>query len=125
MAKLYTVLQFQTNPKCGNSFHTLFNYILRENLMTQDRIIYLNKEFVDKDQATVHVSSHGFSRGSAIFEVLSYYLIENNSFVFRLDRHIKRLFKSASSLNMELPVTSEELMEAVLETVRRNNCKQG
>ncbi|MFH1123910.1 MAG: aminotransferase class IV [Pseudomonadota bacterium] len=93
--------------------------------MLEDRIVYMNGEFVVWGQATVHIMSHSFGRGSAIFEVLSLHETEAGSAVFRLDEHIDRLFKTAGLLEMELPLGSKGFQEAVLETVKRNGITQG
>ena len=93
--------------------------------MLEDRIVYMNGEFVVWGQATVHIMSHSFGRGSAIFEVLSLHETEAGSAVFRLEEHIDRLFKTAGLLEMELPLGSKGFQEAVLETVKRNGITQG
>ncbi len=93
--------------------------------MLKDRVIYLNGEFIPWDKATVHLFSHSFARGSAIFEVISVHKSERGAAVFRLDEHIKRLFRSARSLQMELSLSEEGMQEAVLATVRENRIADG
>ena len=93
--------------------------------MLEDRIIYLKGAFVGWDQATVHMMSHSFSRGSAIFEVISFHETANGPAVLRLDENITRLFRTAQLLDMELPISRDELHEAVLNTVKRNALRQG
>lgn len=93
--------------------------------MLQDRIVFLDGEFVPWNQATVHVMSHSFSRASAIYEILSLHESNAGPAVFRLDEHIDRLFKSAELLHMELPISPEQFHEVVLDTVRRNGLTQG
>lgn len=93
--------------------------------MLEDRIIYLKGDFVGWDQATVHMMSHSFSRGSAIFEVISFHETANGPAVLRLDENITRLFRTAQLLDMELPISRDELHEAVLNTVKRNALRQG
>ncbi len=93
--------------------------------MLQDRIVFLDGEFVPWNQATVHVMSHSFSRASAIYEILSLHESSAGPAVFRLDEHIDRLFKSAELLHMELPMSPERFHEVVLDTVRRNGLSQG
>jgi len=93
--------------------------------MLSDRIVYLNGEFVPWENATVHIMSHSFGRGSAIFEVISCHGTDNGPVVFRLQEHIKRLFKSAELLDMELPISHEEFYSAVTGTVKKNQLNQG
>ena len=93
--------------------------------MIEDRIVYLKGEFVPWENATVHIMSHSFGRGSAIFEVISLHKTAAGPAIFRLEAHIDRLFRSAEFLDMELPLSKEALCEAVAETVKRNGLQQG
>ena len=93
--------------------------------MLEDRSVYLNGEFIAWERANVHIMCHSFGRGSAIFEVLSLHDTPSGPAVFRLDEHIRRLYRSASLLDMTLPMEKEEFHEAVLETVRRNGIREG
>ena len=93
--------------------------------MIEDRIVYLKGEFVPWENANVHIMSHSFGRGSAIFEVISLHKTASGPAIFRLDAHINRLFKSAGFLDMELPLSKEAICQAVAETVKRNELEQG
>ena len=93
--------------------------------MLSDRIVFLNGEFVAWEQATVHIMSHSFGRATAIFEVISCHLTDSGPAVFRLQEHIKRLFKTAELLDMELPLTHQEFYNAVTGTVKQNQLNQG
>jgi branched-chain amino acid aminotransferase len=93
--------------------------------MIEERIVYLDGDFVPWDQARVHLMCHSLGRGSAIFEVLSFHSTVAGTAVFRLDEHIGRLFRTAGLLDMDLPLSKEGFHQAVLETVSRNNLKQG
>ena len=93
--------------------------------MLEDRIIYLNGEFVEWEKATVHVMSHSLARGSAIFEVMSFHQTENGPALFRLDEHVNRLFRTAELLSMKLALSKEALQHAVLETVKTNHLNEG
>ncbi len=81
--------------------------------------IYLNGEFVTKENAKVSVYDHGFLYGDGIFEGIRVY----NGNVFRLREHIERLYESALSIMLEIPLTIEEMMDAVVQTVRRNGLR--
>ena len=93
--------------------------------MLNERVVYLNGEYRPWDEANVHIMSHSFGRGSAIFEVIGFHETPAGPAVFRLDEHVTRFRKSASLLEMEPPLTAGELHEAVLETIRRNGLKSG
>ena len=71
--------------------------------MIEDRLVWINGDFVKWSEATVHMMSHSFARGSTIFEVISFYATASGPAVFRLHDHIARLEKSAAYLDMELP----------------------
>lgn len=93
--------------------------------MLEDRCVNINGGFVAWKDATVHMMSHGFSRGSTIFEVISFHATDRGVVVFRLEDHIRRLFRSAELLDMELPVDQDALCEAVAETIRKNRVENG
>jgi len=93
--------------------------------MLTERIVYINGELIDWNRATVHLMSHSFARGSAVFEVLSFHKTGFGPAVFRLDEHLVRLFKTVELLDMEIRITAEDLQEAVKTTIRRNGLLEG
>jgi len=93
--------------------------------MLQDRIVFVNGEFISWNKATVHIMSHSFSRGSAIFEVLSIHDTPFGPAAFRLDEHIDRLSRTAKLLDFKLPLSLGEISQVVLETVQRNTVTGG
>ena len=93
--------------------------------MLEERWVYKNGSFVKWPEATVHMMSHSFARGSTIFEVISFYETASGPAVFRLHDHIARLEKSAAYLHMELPAGHDDLCRAVAETVQRNRLAKG
>ena len=93
--------------------------------MLEERWVHKNGSFVRWADATVHMMSHSFARGSTIFEVISFYATASGPAVFRLHDHIARLEKSAAYLDMELPGGHDALCRAVAETVRRNRLEKG
>jgi branched-chain amino acid aminotransferase len=93
--------------------------------MLEDRSVYVNGDFVAWENASVHMMSHGFSRGSTIFEVISFHENRHGVVVFRLKDHISRFFRSAELLDMALPPTHADLCEAVVATIRKNEVRKG
>ncbi len=93
--------------------------------MLSQRKVWLNGRMIPWDQATAHIMSHSFSRGSAIFEVFGFHDTVAGPAIFRLDEHFKRLWRSAELLNMTLPQTKAELERAVMETIKINGLVQG
>ncbi|ABO67936.1 MULTISPECIES: branched-chain-amino-acid transaminase [Geobacillus] len=78
--------------------------------------IFLNGEFVTKENAKISVYDHGFLYGDGVFEGIRVY----SGNVFRLEEHIDRLYNSAKSIMLNIPYTKDEMINHVLETVRRN-----
>jgi branched-chain amino acid aminotransferase len=93
--------------------------------MLEEREVYFNGEFRPWNEAQVHVMSHSFGRGSAIFEVIGFYVTPLGPAVFRLDEHLLRFWKSAALLGMVPPLTSEALAEAILTLVKRSGLQNG
>jgi branched-chain amino acid aminotransferase len=93
--------------------------------MLNSRAVYLGGEFRPWDEAKVHLMSHSFGRGSAIFEVIGFHETQAGPAVFRLDEYVSRFAKSASLLEMELPLTKAELQKAILQTVKRSGLGSG
>ena len=81
--------------------------------------IYLNGEFVDEENAKISVFDHGLLYGDGIFEGMRSY----HGKVFRLKEHIDRLWDSAKSIALDIPMTKEEMAEATNNTVTINNFK--
>src|SRR5262245_35688026 len=83
--------------------------------------IYINGKLVDKADAKVSVYDHGFLYGDGVFEGIRIY----ESKVFRLHQHIDRLYESARAIHLEIPISQEEMMAAVQNTVKANNRDNG
>lgn len=84
-----------------------------------EQVVYINGEFVPKSKATISVFDHGFLYGDGVFEGIRAY----NGYVFKLKEHIDRLYASAHSIMLNIPITKEELSRAVVETLKRNSLK--
>jgi branched-chain amino acid aminotransferase len=78
--------------------------------------IYINGKFYDKDNAKVSVFDHGLLYGDGVFEGIRSY----NCRVFKLNEHIDRLFESAQSIMLKIALTKEQLIQAVLLTLKAN-----
>mgnify|MGYP001626194864 FL=1 len=82
-------------------------------------LVYIDGEFVPRSQAKVSVFDHGLLYGDGVFEGIRSY----NGVVFKLLEHIDRLYDSAKTILLNIPVTKEEMVKIVLETLKRNNLK--
>ena len=83
------------------------------------RLVYLNGKFVPEEQAMVSVFDHGFLYGDGVFEGIRAY----DGRVFRLEDHVRRLFDSAQAIMLKIPISQEEMAQAILETLRKNNLR--
>lgn len=82
--------------------------------------IWFDGKFVPWEAAKIHVLSHVIHYGSGVFEGIRCYNTKKGSAVLRLDAHLDRMLGSAKIYRMPIPYTKEQLIEACLETVRRN-----
>ena len=80
-------------------------------------LIYIDGEFLPQAEAKVSVFDHGLLYGDGVFEGIRSY----NGRVFKLDEHLERLYDSAKSIMLEIPISIETMEETVLETLRRNH----
>jgi branched-chain amino acid aminotransferase len=83
-------------------------------------LIYIDGEFLPKAEAKVSVFDHGLLYGDGVFEGIRSY----NSRVFKLDEHLERLYDSAKSIMLQIPIPIETMKETVLETLRRNHLRE-
>src|SRR4051812_17280104 len=83
--------------------------------------IYIDGKFLDEQNATVSVFDHGLLYGDGVFEGIRAYAGR----VFKLQEHIDRLFYSAKAILLTIPISHAAIMEAVLETCRRNEIRDG
>jgi branched-chain amino acid aminotransferase len=85
--------------------------------------VWHNGELIDWDDANVHVMTHALHYGTTVFEGIRCYKTERGSEVFRLPEHITRLYHSAKMYRMELALTRQDYLDAVLETIRANQLR--
>jgi len=83
--------------------------------------IYIDGKFYSEANAKVSVFDHGLLYGDGIFEGIRFY----NGRVFRLQEHLERLWNSARSICLDIPMTRQEMTEALLETIRENHLREG
>lgn len=81
--------------------------------------IYLNGKFVDKEKAAVSVFDHGLLYGDGVFEGIRSY----DSLIFKCEEHINRLFETAKAIRLDIPLSKEELAQAIADTLKKNKLK--
>lgn len=85
--------------------------------MAKELLIYIDGKFYPKSEAKISVYDHGLLYGDGVFEGIRAY----NGFVFHLKEHIDRLYRSAHPIMLKIPMTKEQLIKAVLETLKKND----
>jgi branched-chain amino acid aminotransferase len=83
--------------------------------------IYINGKLYDKPDAKISVYDHGLLYGDGVFEGIRVY----EGKVFRLAEHVERLYDSARSIRLEIPMTREQMAQAVNDTVTANTKRNG
>jgi branched-chain amino acid aminotransferase len=87
--------------------------------MTNELQIYIDGKYYPKSEAKISVYDHGFLYGDGVFEGIRAY----NGVVFKLKEHVDRLYRGAHAIMLNIPLTKEEMVQAVVETLRKNNMK--
>jgi len=82
--------------------------------------IYIDGKYYSEKNATVSVFDHGLLYGDGIFEGIRAY----NGRVFKLKEHIDRLYYSAKAILLDIPISHEEMMKAVVDTCRANKLRE-
>ena len=82
--------------------------------------IWKNGELVPWAAATFHVSAHGLHYGSGVFEGIRCYQTEFGPALFRVKEHYERFHASAAIYNFKIPYSVEELIDATVELISRN-----
>lgn len=91
--------------------------------MEKTKFIWMDGEFVDWDNAKIHILSHVIHYGTGVFEGLRCYDSKQGSVIFRLPDHTDRLFNSAKIYRMEIPYAHDELNKVVVELIKMNGLK--
>lgn len=84
-------------------------------------VVYVDGAFYAPDKAKISVFDHGLLYGDGCFEGIRFY----NGRVFKLDRHLERMFESARMIGLTPPVTKERMRELILETCSRSGLVDG
>mgnify|MGYP000508458432 FL=1 len=86
--------------------------------------IWFDGEMIDWQDANTHLLTHTLHYGLGVFEGVRAYSTRKGPSIFRLDDHTDRLFKSAETVNMEIPYSKEVLNAAHQEVIKANNLKE-
>lgn len=87
--------------------------------MEKELLVYIDGEYYPKSKAKISVYDHGLLYGDGVFEGIRAY----NGVVFKLQEHIDRIYRSASVIMLDIPLRKGEMVNAVLETLQKNNLR--
>ncbi len=87
--------------------------------MNQEMLVYIDGDYFPKSEAKLSVFDHGFLYGDGVFEGIRAY----NGIVFKLKEHVARLYQSAHVITLPIPLTKDQMVNAVVETLRKNKLK--
>ncbi len=95
------------------------------SMSDREGFIWYNGEFVPWQEANTHVLTHTLHYGGGVFEGVRAYQTDQGTAIFRLRDHTSRLFNSAKIISMPLPYSPQQISQAQLDTVRKNNMRYG
>jgi branched-chain amino acid aminotransferase len=110
---------YRSFPKNISNHTTIRNVNTEGKPMQKELQVYIDGVLYPKSQAKVSVYDHGLLYGDGVFEGIRAY----HGIVFKLKEHITRLYRSAHALMLQIPLTKEEMIQAVLETLRKNKLR--
>ncbi len=79
--------------------------------------IYLDGKFVEKQDAKISVFDHGLLYGDGAFEGIRSY----DSLIFKCEEHIDRLYETADAIELTIPLSKDEMIQRIADTLKENN----
>lgn len=92
---------------------------------TENKLIWKNGSFQSWNDSNVHILSHTLHYGTGVFEGVRAYKTANGAAVFRLLEHTERLFNAAKKLNINVPYSIDEVVNAQCEVLNENKLEEG
>ena len=83
--------------------------------------VYIDGKLYDKEDAKISVFDHGLLYGDGVFEGIRSY----GGKVFRLDAHLDRLWNSAKAIHLAIPISRQQMAEAIRQTLAVNSIQDG
>ena len=83
----------------------------------KELFIYVNGEFLPDSQAKISVMDHGLLYGDGCFDAWC----GRNGFIFQLDAHLDRLYRSVYALKINLNMPKAEMRQKIIESVHMNS----
>lgn len=92
----------------------------------EDTLVYMDGRYIPWSDSKIHVSTHAFLYGTAVFEGIRAYWNPKKSqlYVFSLKEHCDRLERNARMMGFDGAPTSEELQRTVVTLLQKNGFEQ-
>jgi len=94
-------------------------YRREEKIVPKELEVYIDGKLYPKSEAKISVYDHGLLYGDGVFEGIRAY----DNVVFKLKEHIERLYESAHTIMLHIPMTQKEMVKAVVEILKKNQLK--
>ena len=91
------------------------------DLTNKNKKIWKNGDLVSWDECNVHSLTHTLHYGVGVFEGVRAYNTDNGPAIFRVKEHTERLFEAAKIVNIDIPYSTEEIIEAQKTVLLKNN----
>ena len=85
----------------------------------KELLVYVDGQWLPKSSASISVFDHGMLYGDGVFEGIRVY----KGVIFQFKDHRDRLYSSAKSIKLQIPLTPQEMTRAIVETLKRNGLK--
>lgn len=88
-------------------------------IQEKEWIAYVNGEYVPQSEAKLSVFDHGVLYGDGVYDTWCAW----NGYIFKMDQHIDRLFRSIHLFQIDMPLSKEELKDVIVKVVETNGEK--
>jgi len=92
----------------------------RLTLVAKEPVVYVDGNWFSKSEASISVYDHGLLYGDGVFEGIRVY----DGVIFQFKEHLERLYDSAKSIRLQIPISREEMTKAVVDTLKRNELRE-
>lgn len=82
----------------------------------KELVVYVNGEWLPDSQAKISVMDHGLLYGDGCFDAW----MGMNGFIYELDPHLDRLYRSVFTLQLDLKISKAQMRERIIESVQKN-----
>jgi branched-chain amino acid aminotransferase len=89
-------------------------------MSANEPVVYINGEYTLRSEAKISVFDRGFLYGDCVYDTTSAWA----GYIFKLDEHIERFYRSIQAIGINMTLTREEMKEVVIETTRRSDLRE-